>query len=194
MDYVVLARKLRPMRFQDLVGQETVVRALKNAVRNGRTAHAYLFAGSRGVGKTSAARILTKAINCLNPQDGEPCNACGNCEEITRDASPDVHEIDAASNRGIDNIRELRENTKYTPAKCTYKTYIIDEVHMLTMESFNALLKTLEEPPPHIRFILATTAPHRIPETVLSRCQRFDFPRIGTQLIVDYLGGVTAAE
>ncbi|MCZ6534328.1 MAG: DNA polymerase III subunit gamma/tau, partial [SAR324 cluster bacterium] len=121
-------------------------------------------------------------------------NACGNCEEITRDASPDVHEIYAASNRAIDNIRELRDNTKYTPAKCTYKTYIIDEVHMLTMESFNALLKTLEEPPPHIRFILATTAPHRIPETVLSRCQRFDFPRIGTQLIVDYLGGVTAAE
>ena len=194
MDYVVLARKLRPARFQELIGQETVARALSNAVVSGRTAHAYLFAGSRGVGKTSTARILTKALNCLDLKEGEPCNVCGNCEEITHNASPDVLEIDAASNRGIDSIRELRENTKYAPAKCTYKTYIIDEVHMLTMESFNALLKTLEEPPPHVKFILATTAPHRIPETILSRCQRYDFPRIPVGKMQEYLARVTADE
>ena len=194
MDYVVLARKLRPMRFQDLIGQETVARALRNAILADRVAHAFLFAGSRGVGKTSAARILTKALNCLNQKEGEPCNACLNCEEITRDASPDVYEIDAASNRGIDNIRELRENTKYVPAKFRYKIYIIDEVHMLTTESFNALLKTLEEPPEHIKFILATTNPHRIPETILSRCQRFDFGRIPLPLMVDYLAKVVATE
>ena len=194
MDYVVLARKLRPQRFQDLVGQELAARALRNAIRTGHLAHAFLFAGSRGVGKTSTARILTKAFNCLNPQDGEPCNACENCTEISANASPDVYEIDAASNRGIDNIRELRENTKYAPAKCAYKTYIIDEVHMLTQESFNALLKTLEEPPPHVKFILATTHPHRIPETILSRCQRFDFARIPLGKMVDYLEKATAAE
>ncbi|MCH7479288.1 MAG: DNA polymerase III subunit gamma/tau [SAR324 cluster bacterium] len=194
MDYVVLARKLRPMRFQDLVGQETVARALRNAILADRVAHAFLFAGSRGVGKTSAARILTKALNCLNQKEGEPCNACLNCEEITRDASPDVYEIDAASNRGIDNIRDLRENTKYVPAKFRYKTYIIDEVHMLTTESFNALLKTLEEPPPHVKFILATTSPHKIPETILSRCQRFDFPRIPVAAMTEYLTKVTDQE
>jgi DNA polymerase-3 subunit gamma/tau len=194
MEYVVLARKLRPMRFGELIGQETVAKALRNAVQGERTAHAYLFAGSRGVGKTSAARILTKALNCMAPQEGEPCNACANCEEITHNASPDIYEIDAASNRGIDNIRELRENTKYAPAKCRSKTYIIDEVHMLTMESFNALLKTLEEPPPHIKFILATTSPHRIPETILSRCQRFDFPRIPLGPMVEYLTRVTGEE
>jgi len=194
MDYVVLARKLRPQRFQDLVGQEMAARALRNAIRTGRLAHAYLFAGSRGVGKTTTARILTKAFNCLDPQDGEPCNACEHCIEIGANASPDVFEIDAASNRGIDNIRELRENTKYAPAKCRYKTYIIDEVHMLTQESFNALLKTLEEPPAHVKFILATTHPHRIPETILSRCQRFDFARIPLGRMVDYLERATAAE
>jgi len=194
MDYVVLARKLRPQRFQDLVGQDLVGRALRNAVRTGRLAHAYLFAGSRGIGKTSTARILTKAFNCLDLQDGEPCNACENCREIGANASPDVYEIDAASNRGIDNIRELRENTRYAPAKCRYKTYIVDEVHMLTPESFNALLKTLEEPPPHVKFILATTHPHRIPETILSRCQRFDFARIPLGLMLAYLERATAAE
>jgi DNA polymerase-3 subunit gamma/tau len=194
MDYVVLARKLRPQRFQDLVGQELAARALRNAIRTGRLAHAYLFAGSRGIGKTSTARILTKAFNCLDIQDGEPCNACENCREISANASPDVFEIDAASNRGIDNIRELRENTGYAPAKCKYKTYIIDEVHMLTTESFNALLKTLEEPPPHVKFILATTHPHRVPETILSRCQRFDFARIPPRRMADYLEQATAAE
>ncbi|HEX7927392.1 MAG TPA: DNA polymerase III subunit gamma/tau, partial [bacterium] len=194
MEYVVLARKLRPQRFQDLVGQETVARALRNALMTGRVAHAFLFAGSRGVGKTSTARILTKALNCLNPQEGEPCNTCAICQEISAGAAPDVFEIDAASNRGIDNIRELRENVKYAPAKCRFKTYIIDEVHMLTLESFNALLKTLEEPPPHVKFILATTHPHRIPDTILSRCQRYDFPRIPLSRMVDYLAEVTVKE
>ena len=194
MDYVVLARKLRPMRFQDLIGQETVSRALCNAVQTARIAHAYLFTGSRGVGKTSTARILTKAVNCTNPHQGEPCNVCENCVEITNNASQDVFEIDAASNRGIDNIRELRETIKYTPTKCAYKTYIIDEVHMLTTESFNALLKTLEEPPSKVMFILATTAPHKIPETILSRCQRYDFPRIAINTMVDYLAQVTRDE
>jgi DNA polymerase-3 subunit gamma/tau len=194
MDFVVLARKLRPARFEHLIGQETVVRALRNAILTDRVAHAFLFAGSRGVGKTSTARILTKALNCEHPEQGEPCNACDNCREITLNTSPDVYEIDAASNRGIDNIRELRENTKYAPVKSRYKTYIIDEVHMLTMESFNALLKTLEEPPPHVKFILATTSPHRIPDTILSRCQRYDFARIPLSVLTDYLVDVTGRE
>ncbi|MCH8843202.1 MAG: DNA polymerase III subunit gamma/tau [SAR324 cluster bacterium] len=194
MEYVVLARKLRPSRFSDLIGQETVARILRNAIRTDRVAHAFLFAGSRGVGKTSTARILTKLLNCTDPQDAEPCNACHNCVEITNNASPDVYEIDAASNRGIDNIRELRENIKYAPVKCRYKTYIIDEAHMLTTESFNALLKTLEEPPPHVKFILATTSPHKIPETILSRCQRFDFPRIPVAVMTEYLIKVTDQE
>jgi DNA polymerase-3 subunit gamma/tau len=193
-DYVVLARKLRPQRFQDLIGQETVARALRNAIVTGRVAHAFIFSGPRGVGKTSAARILTKALNCPAVKDGEPCNVCPLCREISQGAAPDVFEIDAASNRGIDNIRELRENVKYAPAKCAYKTYIIDEVHMLTGESFNALLKTLEEPPPHVKFILATTHPHRIPDTILSRCQRYDFPRIPLARMVDYLAAATAGE
>ena len=194
MDYVVLARKLRPARFDELIGQETVVRALTNAIKTGRLAHAYLFTGSRGVGKTSTARILTKAFNCENPDQGEPCNACQRCLEIARNASPDVYEIDAASNRGIDNIRELRENTSYVPVNCPYKTYIIDEVHMLTTESFNALLKTLEEPPPHVKFILATTSPHRIPDTILSRCQRYDFSRVPVPRLAGYLAEISNAE
>lgn len=194
MGYLVLARKLRPMRFADLVGQETVARALTNAVQTNRVAHAFLFAGSRGVGKTSAARILTKALNCEQLQEGEPCNVCPQCVEITQNASPDVLEIDAASNRGIDNIRDLRANTSYGPVRGRYKTYIIDEVHMLTMESFNALLKTLEEPPGNVIFILATTNPHKIPDTILSRCQRFDFLRIPVKKMTDYLARVTAEE
>ncbi|MBF0287735.1 MAG: DNA polymerase III subunit gamma/tau [SAR324 cluster bacterium] len=194
MPYVVLARKLRPTRFDDLVGQETSAQVLKNAIMANRVSHAFLFTGSRGVGKTSAARILTKAINCLNPQDANPCNDCPTCREITDNASPDVFEIDAASNRGIDNIRELRENIKYAPANCRYKVYIIDEAHMLTLESFNALLKTLEEPPPHVKFILATTDPHKIPQTIISRCQRYDFVRIPLGKIVDYLEQVVRDE
>ena len=194
MSYVVLARKLRPNRFEDLIGQETVSRTLRNAVLSGRVAHAFLFSGSRGVGKTSAARILTRALNCLAPEEGNPCGKCGNCIEITENASPDVYEIDAASNRGIENIRELRDNVQYAPAQCRFKVYIIDEAHMLTLESFNALLKTLEEPPSHVKFILATTDPHKLPQTIISRCQRYDFVRVPLQLMADYLEKVTAAE
>lgn len=194
MSYIVLARKLRPTRFDDLVGQETIAQILKNAIATNRVSHAFLFTGSRGVGKTTAARVLTKAINCLNLQGSDPCEDCQNCRDITSNASPDVFEIDAASNRGIDNIRDLRENIKYAPANCQYKVYIIDEAHMLTLESFNALLKTLEEPPAHVKFILATTDPHKIPQTIISRCQRYDFVRIPLQKMVDYLENVCQAE
>ena len=159
-----------------------------------RVAHAFLFSGSRGVGKTSAARILTRALNCLNQENGDPCNICENCIEISQNASPDVYEIDAASNRGIDNIRELRENVNYVPARCRYKVYIIDEAHMLTLESFNALLKTLEEPPSYVKFIFATTDPHKIPQTIISRCQRYDFLRIPIKTMVDYLEKVVLNE
>ena len=194
MSYVVLARKLRPSRFDDLIGQETTAQTLRNAVLSDRVAHAFLLTGSRGVGKTSAARILTKAVNCLNPNNGEPCNRCENCTEINQNASADVIEIDAASNRGIENIRELRENVNYVPAKCRFKIYIIDEAHMLTLESFNALLKTLEEPPPYVKFILATTDPHKIPPTIISRCQRYDFLRISIKKMADFLETVVKNE
>ena len=194
MSYVVLARKLRPARFGDLIGQETTAQTLRNAVISDRVAHAFLFSGSRGVGKTSAARILTRALNCLNPDNGDPCNTCENCYEINQNASPDVYEIDAASNRGIENIRELRENVNYVPARCRYKIYIIDEAHMLTLESFNALLKTLEEPPPHVKFIFATTDPNKIPPTIISRCQRYDFLRIPIKKMADFLETVVAKE
>ena len=194
MSYVVLARRLRPSRFDDLIGQETAAQTLRNAVLSDRVAHAFLFTGSRGVGKTSAARILTRALNCLNPDNGDPCNSCENCVEISQNASPDVYEIDAASNRGIDNIRELRENVNYVPARCRYKVYIIDEAHMLTLESFNALLKTLEEPPSYVKFIFATTDPHKIPQTIISRCQRYDFLRIPLQTMADFLEKVIRNE
>jgi DNA polymerase III subunit gamma/tau len=194
MSYVVLARKLRPARFKDLIGQETIAKTLTNAIVSNRVAHAFLFTGPRGTGKTSCARILTKAINCRQSELGEPCNRCENCEEITQGIATDVIEIDAASNRGIEHIRELRENVKFSPAKCQFKTYIIDEVHMLTTESFNALLKTLEEPPSHVKFILATTDHHKIPKTVLSRCQRYDFSSIATSEMVEYLQAVVARE
>ena len=194
MSYLVLARKLRPTCFGDLIGQETAAQTLRNAVISNRVAHAFLFAGSRGVGKTSAARILTRALNCLNPDNGDPCNTCENCHEINQNASPDVYEIDAASNRGIENIRELRENVNYVPARCRYKVYIIDEAHMLTLESFNALLKTLEEPPPHVKFIFATTDPYKIPPTIISRCQRYDFLRIPIKKMADFLETVVAKE
>jgi len=194
MSYVVLARKLRPSRFGDLIGQETAAQTLRNAVLSDRVAHAFLFTGSRGVGKTSAARILTRAVNCLNPDNGDPCNRCENCTEINQNASADVIEIDAASNRGIENIRELRENVNYVPAKCRYKIYIIDEAHMLTLESFNALLKTLEEPPPYVKFIFATTDPHKIPLTIISRCQRYDFLRIPIKKMADFLETVVKNE
>ncbi|MGE4268133.1 MAG: DNA polymerase III subunit gamma/tau [Deferribacterales bacterium] len=178
MSYVALARKLRPQNFDELSGQGFVVTTLKNSIEMGRIVHAYLFTGPRGVGKTSAARILAKAVNCLDPDGCNPCNKCENCLEITSGTSMDVAEIDGASNRGIDEIRDLREAVRFLPMKCRYKVYIIDEVHMLTEHAFNALLKTLEEPPEYVIFILATTDPHRIPATIISRCQKYDFNKI----------------
>ncbi len=178
MSYLVLARKWRPQRFEEVVGQQHITKTLQNAISQKRVAHAFLFTGARGVGKTSTARILAKALNCEKGPQITPCDRCANCQEITHGTSMDVIEIDGASNRGIDEIRELRENVRYTPAKSRYKIYIIDEVHMLTKEAFNALLKTLEEPPPHIIFVFATTEPHKVPATILSRCQRYDFKRI----------------
>ncbi len=183
----MLARKYRPQTFDEVVGQEHVVRTLKNAIRQGRLAHALLFSGIRGVGKTTIARILAKAINCEQGPTEEPCNRCAACREITEGRAVDVQEIDAASNRGIDEIRELRENVKFRPARLRSKVYIIDEAHMLTREAFNALLKTLEEPPSHVHFILATTEPHKIPVTILSRCQRYDFRRLPLGPLVKHL-------
>jgi DNA polymerase-3 subunit gamma/tau len=175
MSYLVLARKWRPQSFQEVIGQPHVVQTLSNAISAGRIAHAYLFSGARGIGKTSVARILAKALNCSQGTSPTPCNQCESCKEITEGTSLDVLEIDGASNRGINEVRELRENIRYLPAKCPYKIYIIDEVHMLTPEAFNALLKTLEEPPAHVIFIFATTEIQRIPVTILSRCQLFEF-------------------
>ena len=178
MSYLVLARKWRPQNFEEVIGQRPITQTLQNAISQNRVAHAFLFTGARGVGKTSTARILAKSLNCEQGPQINPCNQCKTCSEISHGTSMDVIEIDGASNRGIDEIRELRENVRYTPAKSRYKIYIIDEVHMLTREAFNALLKTLEEPPPHIIFIFATTEPHKIPTTILSRCQRYDFKKI----------------
>ncbi|MBW2708486.1 MAG: DNA polymerase III subunit gamma/tau [Deltaproteobacteria bacterium] len=194
MPYEVLARKWRPQVFEDVVGQEHITQTLVNAILTGRLAHAYIFGGSRGVGKTSVARIFAKAINCTEGEPGIPCNQCRSCREITAGNSIDVQEIDGASNRGIDEIRELRENTKYMPSDSQYRIYIIDEVHMLTLPAFNALLKTLEEPPPHVKFIFATTEGHKVPITILSRCQRFDFKRIPLPKIVAYLEKIARHE
>lgn len=176
--YIALYRKWRPKRFDDICGQEHITTTLKNQIKGNRISHAYLFCGTRGTGKTSTAKLLAKAVNCFDIKDGNPCDNCESCKGINEGNSIDVFEIDAASNRGIDNIRDLREAVKFTPAIGKYKVYIIDEVHMLTNEAFNALLKTLEEPPAYVIFILATTEPHKLPATVLSRCQRFDFKRI----------------
>ncbi len=187
MPYIVLARRGRPQSFSEVVGQEHVTKTLQNAIFSDRIAHAYLFTGPRGVGKTTVARILAKAVNCTNNHQSEPCNKCKNCVEISSGRSIDVIEIDAASNRGIDEIRELRENVKFAPVNSRYKVYIIDEAHMLTIEAFNALLKTLEEPPGHVIFILATTEPHKIPATILSRCQRFDFRMLTQKEIINRL-------
>ena len=194
MPYEVLARKWRPKVFQDVIGQEHITQTLINAIKTDRLAHAYLFSGSRGVGKTSVARILAKAINCEKGEPGIPCNSCQSCKEITNGSSVDVQEIDGASNRGIDEIRDLRESIKYMPSSSRYRIYIIDEVHMLTLPAFNALLKTLEEPPAHVKFIFATTESHKVPATILSRCQRFDFKRIPVTQIVSQLKKIAAEE
>jgi len=192
--YQVLYRKWRPKTFADVSGQSHIIAALRNGVREGKPAHAYLFIGSRGTGKTSCAKILAKAVNCLNPQDGNPCNCCDNCRGIDDGSILDVVEIDAASNNGVDNIRDLREAVNFTPAVAKYRVYIIDEVHMLSDGAFNALLKTLEEPPAHVIFILATTEAHKMPATILSRCQRFDFSRIAPEDIAARLKTVADGE
>ena len=194
MSYLVLARKWRPQVFEDVIGQRPITQTLQNAISQKRVAHAFLFTGARGVGKTSTARILAKSLNCETGPSINPCNQCNTCHEISSGTSMDVIEIDGASNRGIDEIRELRENVRYTPAKSRHKIFIIDEVHMLTREAFNALLKTLEEPPPHIIFVFATTEPHKIPSTILSRCQRYDFKRIPLKEIVESLKRITEEE
>jgi len=194
MAYVVTARKWRPKKFVEVVGQEHITTTLKNAIKDGRIAHAYLFAGPRGVGKTTTARILAKALNCLNPVDNEPCNECEMCKSIQAGQLLDIIEIDGASNRGIDEVRTLRESVKYAPTRGKYKVYIIDEVHMLTKESFNAFLKTLEEPPAQTIFIFATTDVHKVPLTIISRCQRFDFRRIELDTIKSLLEKIAKSE
>ncbi len=181
MNHIALYRAWRPQAFRDIVGQQHITQTLQNALREGRFTHAYLFNGPRGTGKTSAAKVFAKAVNCVNGPSAEPCNECDACQRITSGAVMDVVEIDAASNRGVEEIRDIRDKVKYAPTEVRYKVYIIDEVHMLTTEAFNALLKTLEEPPEHVIFILATTEPHRLPATIISRCQRFDFHRVSLE-------------
>ena len=187
MAYTALYRKFRPLKFEDMVGEEHITRTLKNQIIAGRVGHAYLFNGGRGTGKTTSAKILARAVNCLNPQDGEPCNECEICKEILDGSLTDVVEMDAASNNGVEDIRSIREEVNFLPTKAKYRVYIIDEVHMLSPGAFNALLKTLEEPPEHVKFILATTEPQKLPTTILSRCQRFDFKRITDENIIKRL-------
>jgi DNA polymerase III subunit gamma/tau len=194
MSYRALYRVWRPQHFRDLVGQEHVTTTLANSLTGGQISHAYLFSGPRGTGKTSAAKIFAKAVNCIHGPAAEPCNECESCKAITQGSLLDAIEIDAASNRGVDEIRDLRDRVKYAPTEVRYKVYIIDEVHMLTTEAFNALLKTLEEPPSHVIFILATTEPHKLPATIISRCQRFPFRRIPHQRVVERLQYVVEQE
>ena len=200
MGYQALYRRYRPARFDDFVGQEAVIRTLRSQVMSGRIAHAYLFCGTRGTGKTSTAKVFARAVNCENPDRGEPCGVCATCRALSAESSLDILEIDAASNNGVDEIRDLREKVKYPPQSGRFRVYIIDEVHMLSAGAFNALLKTLEEPPAYVVFILATTEPQKLPATILSRCQRFDFGRIPSGQIVERLrvalteGGVQAQE
>jgi DNA polymerase-3 subunit gamma/tau len=194
MSYLVLARKCRPQLFAEVIGQEHVTRTLGNALTSGRVAHAFLFSGPRGCGKTTTARILSKALNCEHGPAVEPCNKCESCKEIKEGSSMDVQEIDGASNTGVDSIRDLRESTAYMPGKSKFKIYIIDEVHMLSKGAFNALLKTLEEPPPHVKFIFATTEPNKVPLTILSRCQRYDFKRVSRTELQAHMAKILEAE
>ena len=194
MSYIVLARKWRPQSFDDLIGQEPVVRTIKNAILSEKIVHAYLFSGPRGAGKTSAARLLAKALICSRGPSTEPCGTCENCKAVTSGSSVDVLEIDGASNNSVDDIRALREAVKYAPSSGKYKIYIIDEVHMLSKEAFNALLKTLEEPPPHVIFIFATTEPRKVPVTILSRCQHHAFRKIAKAKIKDLILKISKAE
>ena len=192
--YQALYRKYRPQTFDDVVGQNAVTQTLKNQIVHRRMSHAYLFTGTRGTGKTTCAKILAKAVNCENPIDGNPCNCCPSCRSIASGACMDVLEIDAASNNGVDNVRALRDDAIYTPSEVKMRVYIIDEVHMLSMSAFNALLKIIEEPPEHLLFILATTELHKVPATILSRCQRFAFRRITAEDIVDRLNYIAYHE
>ena len=183
MSYTALYRKFRPLQFNEIVGQEHITKTLKNQIMAGRVGHAYLFNGGRGTGKTSAAKVLARAINCLNPQDGEPCNKCEVCKAALSGSLTDIVEMDAASNNSVEDVRSIREEVNFLPTVAKYRVYIIDEVHMLSTGAFNALLKTLEEPPEHVKFILATTEPQKLPATILSRCQRFDFKKISEENI-----------
>ena len=199
LPYRVLARKYRPVDFTTLVGQEAMVRTLRNAIATGRIAHAFMLTGVRGVGKTTTARIIARALNCIG-KDGkggatvDPCGVCDNCKAITEDRHVDVIEMDAASRTGIDDVRELIEGVRYRPVSARYKVYIIDEVHMLSEKAFNALLKTLEEPPPHVKFLFATTEIRKVPVTVLSRCQRFDLKRVPQQVLIDHFSKIAGTE
>ncbi|MFH0936004.1 MAG: DNA polymerase III subunit gamma/tau [Candidatus Omnitrophota bacterium] len=194
MSYTVFALKWRPQNFEQIIGQGHIVSTLKNSIQKNRLAHAFLFAGPRGVGKTSTARILAKALNCQEGPTITPCGKCSSCVQITKDRSLDVIEIDGASNTSVDNIRDLRESVKFAPASGRFKVYIIDEVHMLSDSAFNALLKTLEEPPPYVKFIFATTHPHKVIPTIISRCQRFDFRRISVMEIAGQLERIVSSE
>ena len=193
-DYKALYRKWRPVDFDDVCGQDRITDILKYEVANDKVSHAYLFCGSRGTGKTSCAKILAKAVNCENPQNGNPCNRCEACRSIDSGIATDVIEMDAASNNGVDNVRNLKDEISFTPALLKYRVYIIDEVHMMSGQAFNALLKTLEEPPTYVVFILATTEFNKLPTTIVSRCQRFDFRRISSDVIVDRLMRISKEE